>query len=126
MARKKSIDVEVVAHVTGSMQHCSHCQVFIDGVGVGEKIHRENINSYPPEFIEEWQRLSEWILELAETHPGQLTIRIVDAQSPQGIWKSLSKGVRKYPTFIIEGKQKYHGWDKGRLNDLIDQYTQVR
>jgi hypothetical protein len=119
MAAEKPLDVEIVAHITGSMQHCSHCQVFIDGVGVGEKIHRENISSYPPEFIADWQRLSDWILEVARDYPGQLVIRVTDAQSPQGLWKALTKGVRKYPTFIIDGQEKYHGWDKDQLNNLI-------
>lgn len=119
MAAQKPLDVEIVAHITGSMQHCSHCQVFIDGVGVGEKIHRENISSYPPDFIADWQKLSDWILEVARTYPGRLVIRVTDAQSPQGLWKALTKGVRKYPTFIIDGQEKYHGWDKDQLNTLI-------
>lgn len=122
MQKKEPLDVEIVAHVTGSMQHCSHCQVFIDGVGVGEKVHQDNLSSYPPDFVEEWQRLSDWILELAETHPGQLVIRITDAQSLQGLWKAISKGVRKYPTFILDGKEKYHGWSKSRLNELVSHY----
>lgn len=124
MAGVKPLDIEVVAHVTGSMEHCSHCQVFIDGVGVGERVHRENLGSYPPDFIEDWQRLSDWILELAEAHAGRLTIRITDAQTPAGLWKSLTKGVRKYPTFIIEGKEKYHGWDKDRLETLVKGHLQ--
>lgn len=119
MAAKKPLDVEIVAHVTGSMQHCSHCQVFIDGVGVGQKVHQENIESYPPEIVAEWQHLSDWILEVAQTYPGQLIIRITDAQSPQGLWKVLTKGVRKYPTFILDGQEKYHGWDKEQLDALI-------
>lgn len=117
---KSPLEVEVVAHVTGSMQHCSHCQVFIDGVGVGQKVHQENINSYPPEIIADWQRLSDWILELAEAYAGRLVIRVIDPQSPQGIWRAITKGVRKYPTFIVAGKEKYQGWDKAQLNRLLE------
>lgn len=107
------------------MQHCSHCQVFIDGVGVGQKIHQDNIASYPPDFIEDWQRLSGWILEIAAAYPAQLVIRVTDAQSPQGLWKAITKGIRKYPTFIIAGKEKYHGWDKDQLEELINRRLQT-
>jgi hypothetical protein len=119
MDKNRPIDVEVVAHITGSMSHCDHCQVFIDGVGIGGQIHQENIQSYPEEFIRDWTRLSDWVLDLAEAFPGQLVIRITDAQSVQGLWKSISKGVRKYPTFIVEGEEKYHGWDQEHLNEMI-------
>jgi hypothetical protein len=119
MAADRVIDVEVVAHVTGSMNHCDHCQVFIDGVGIGDQIHQQDIQSYPEEFIRDWQRVSDWVLDLAATFPGQLVIRITDAQSMQGLWKSLTKGVRKYPTFIVDGEEKYHGWEAEALNEVI-------
>jgi hypothetical protein len=125
MSQREPLEVEVVAHVTGSMDHCSHCQVFIDGVGVGQKVHQEDMQSYPPDFIQEWQQLSDWILELAEAFSGQLVIRITDAQSVQGIWKAITKGVRKYPTFIIAGQEKYHGWNKEHLNHLLQQHLQA-
>lgn len=121
--KNKPLQIEVVAHVLGSMDHCSHCQVFIDGVGVGGKIKRADLDAYPKEFMEEWQRLSDWILALTERYAGQLVIKITDAQSPQGLWKALRHGVRKYPTFIVEG-EKYRGWEAeveliGRLNQLL-------
>lgn len=116
---RQPLDVEVVTHVTGSMDHCSSCQVFIDGVGVGGQVHQQDMDSYPEDFIRDWQNISDWVFELADAFPGQLVIRITDAQSMQGLWKSLTKGVRKYPTFIINGEEKYHGWDHDRLNQLI-------
>lgn len=116
------IDVEVVAHVTGSMSHCSHCQVFIDGVGIGEQVHQRDVQSYPDEFVRDWARLSDWLLELAAAFPGQLVIRITDAQSIRSLWKSITKGVRKYPTFIVGGEVKYHGWDRERLYGIIRQH----
>jgi hypothetical protein len=114
----KSLEVEVVAHVLGSMDHCSHCQVFIDGVGVGGSVKRIDLDSYPKEWMAEWQRLSDLILDLAQRHAGRLVIKIVDAQSPSGMWKALRYGVRQYPTFIIGG-DKYQGWDETQIEALI-------
>ncbi len=118
----KSLEVEVVAHVLGSMDHCSHCQVFIDGVGVGGSVKRTDLDSYPKEWMAEWQRLSDLILDLAQRHAGQLVIKIVDAQSPSGMWKALRHGVRQYPTFIVGG-DKYQGWDEAQIEGLIQAHV---
>lgn len=123
-ASEKPLQVEVVAYVLGSMDHCAHCQVFIDGVGVGGKVKRVDLAAYPQEFVEEWQRLSDLILSLAERYAGQLEIKITDAQSPQGLWKALRHGIRKYPTFVVEG-QKYCGWDDQVLDGIIREHLAV-
>ena len=112
------LEVEVVAHVLGSMNHCSHCQVFIDGVGIGDQVHKADMDSYPPDWMEEWQRLSELIFNITEEYAGQLVVKVTDAQSPQAIWKAIRRGVRKYPTFII-GKDKYHGLEQAQVTNLI-------
>jgi hypothetical protein len=115
------LQVEVVAHVLGSMDHCPQCQVFIDGVGVGQQIHRTDLDSYPPDWMQEWQRLSDLILDLAARYPGRLQIKITDAQSPQGLWLALRRGVRRYPTFLVAG-EKYHGFEQSRVEELISRH----
>jgi hypothetical protein len=121
MAEKDLLEVEVVTHVLGSMDHCKHCQVFIDGAGVGGQVHQSDLESYPPEWMDEWQRLSDIIFDLTERFAGKLVIKITDAQSPQAMWKALRHGVRKYPTFIFAG-EKYHGLDEEHLSDLITRH----
>jgi len=101
------------------MNHCPHCQLFIDNVGVGGQVHEQDMSTFPEEFIQDWEQLSDWVQELAATFPGQLSIHITDAGSPRGLWKSLSRGIRHYPTFIVGGRETYHGWDKKQLADLI-------
>jgi hypothetical protein len=113
------LEVEVVAHVLGSMDHCSQCQVFIDGVGIGDQVHQADLDSYPPDWMEEWQHLSDLIFDITEQYAGKLVVKVTDAQSPQAMWKALRRGIRKYPTFIV-GKDKYHGLDQVKLTNLID------
>jgi len=36
-----------------------------------------------------------------------------------GLWKSLRYWVRKYPTFIVNGKKKHTGWDKDALECVL-------
>lgn len=114
-----NLEIEVIAHVLGSMSHCTHCQVFIDGAGVGSQVHQRDLESFPQDWMNEWQQLSDLILDLTERYPGRLVIKITDAQSPQAMWKAIRHGVRKYPTFIIAGT-KYHGMDEEHLCQLID------
>ena len=114
------LEVEVVAHVLGSMDHCSHCQVFLDGAGLGGQIHQADMESYPPDWMAEWQQLSDLIFNITERYAGQLRVKITDAQSPQAILKAF-KGVRKYPTFLIED-EKYHGLDEGHIVELIERH----
>jgi len=121
---EQPLQVEVVAHVLGSMDHCAHCQVFIDGVGVGEQVHHADLESFPPDWMEEWQRLSDIIFKLTERFAGKLVIKITDAQTPQAMWKAIRHGVRKYPTFIVQG-EKYHGLDEEKIVGLITKQLQV-
>lgn len=114
------LEIEIITHITGSMNHCDHCQVFIDGVGIGEQIHRQDVQSYPEEFVRDWQQVSDWVQKIASDFPNQLMIKIIDAQSLSGLWKSLTKGVRRYPTFIVGSKDKYHGWDHEHLKQIIE------
>jgi hypothetical protein len=118
------LQVEIVTHVLGSMNHCTHCQVFIDGVGVGDQVHRADLESYPPEWMEEWEQLSSLIFDLTEKFAGQLVVKITDAQSPQALWKALIHGVRKYPTFLIGG-EKIQGLDGDKIENLIKQHLQI-
>jgi hypothetical protein len=120
----QQVDVKVYAHVLGSMNHCSHCQVFIDGAGVGEQVHKADLESYPREWMEEWQQLSDLILGLAEKYRNRIVVNIVDAQSPQGLWAAIRSGIRRYPTFVVEG-EKYTGFDTQEADRLISKHVPV-
>jgi len=50
-----------------------------------------------------------------------LVVKITDAQSPQAMWKALKRGVRKYPTFLIED-EKYYGLDEDQVVELIERH----
>ena len=122
------LQIEVVSHVLGSLSHCSHCQIFIDEVGVGGQVREADLAAYPQEFMDDWQRLSDWVIELTGKFPGQITIKITDAQSPRALWQALRYGIRRYPTFVVEG-ERYQGWEAEpdvmtRLNQLLAKQSQ--
>jgi hypothetical protein len=104
--------------------HCRHCEVLFDEAGLDRKFHQKEMDEYPSDLKEEYAKLSDWIRELTHLYKHRLLIRLIDVQSPVGIYKSLRYRIRTYPTFIIEGKETYAGWDKSRLESLLDKHIQ--
>ena len=80
------------------------------------------MDEYPPDLKEEYLKLSDWIRELIRIYEDRLLIKLIDAQSILGFYKSLRHWVRKYPTFIVEGRETYTGWDKKRLETLLGKF----
>jgi len=70
---------------------------------------------------EDYLFLSQWIKELSRKYGVNIVIRITDAQSLQGFYKSIRYRAFRYPAFIINGKKKYSGKDKVRLDTLLQE-----
>lgn len=118
----KPVYVEVVTNVLTVYSHCNSCRPIFSESGVEEKMKRETLDDYPKDLREEFLRLSDWILDLARLYRHRITVRIVDAKSMLGIYKSLRHRFRKYPAFIINCKDVVAGWDRERLDQVLDEH----
>jgi len=118
----KPIRLEIVTKVLSFFGQCRRCEILLDQVDLGKKSRQKDMEEYPPDLKEEDAKLWEWIRELTRLYKHRLLIRLIDVQSPLGIYKSLRYRIRTYPTFIVEGKETYAGWDKDRLESLLDRY----
>lgn len=87
--------------------------------GIGEKVNQEIMREYPADLLADHLRLSDWVVELVAQYGPDIRIRVIDPQSGLGLWKSLRHWVRRYPTFIINGRHKHSGWDKESLNAAL-------
>ena len=121
----RPISLEIVTNVLTTYDHCRHCEIFVDEAGLDKKFHQKEMDEYPPDLKEEFLRLSDWIRELTRLYKHRLLIKLIDVQSLLGIYKSLRYRIRKYPTFIVEGKEIYTGWDRNKLEALLDKYIQA-
>ena len=121
----RPILLEIVSKVLTTFDHCRHCEIFFDQAGLNKKFHQNEMNEYPSDLKEEYMKLSDWIRELRRLYKHRLLIKLIDIQSPLGIYKALRHRIRTYPTFIIEGKETYTGWDKNHLEDLLDRYIKT-
>ncbi len=88
--------------------------------GLGRKIHREQIDSgLPDDLAAEFHSLSEWARGLPGRFGSRVTVRLVDAASVEGFFKSLFRGLHRYPAFVVDGR-KYVGKDFSRVDTLIE------
>lgn len=94
------------------------------GLGIGDKVHNQEINEYPEEMREEYLKLSEWVREVYNTYGMRVWIRVIDPQSLVGLWKHVRYKVRKYPTFVLDSQDVFKGWVStssviSRIEELI-------
>jgi hypothetical protein len=115
------LSVQVVAYAPTIFRHCQHCEVAFEGVGFAERMHRnEARDALPPDLAADYQRVSDWVHGLLERHGARVAISVIDAASIEGVWASLRHGVRRYPTVIVDGRDKAVGTDFAALDTLID------
>jgi len=81
--------------------------------------YERGLDEYPPEWREEFQRLSDFILELSARYSNSVLIRIVDPRSLQGLFKAVRYGVHRYPTFIVGKREKVVGLDASGLERAL-------
>jgi hypothetical protein len=86
---------------------------------LGKAPYERGLEEYPTEWQEDFQRLSDLVLELAARHGENILIRIWDPRSLQGMFKSIRYGVRRYPTFVINGQEKVTGLDAALLEQVL-------
>ncbi len=119
------IRLEIVTNVITHYDFWRHCETLFVEVGLDQKVHQKETDEYPLDLKEEYVKLSDWIGELTQLYKHRLFVKLIDVQSPLGIYKSLRHWIRKYPTFIVEGQETYTGWDKERLQSLLIKFGLV-
>jgi len=119
----KPLMVEVLAYAPTQFYHCMHCEVLFreaDVEGV-KKFHADTLEtSMPPEMMQEYRNLSDWILNAVERYGGRVVFKVIDAASIEGVLKSVRYGVHQYPAVVISGKEKQIGTDFQKAESLID------
>jgi hypothetical protein len=110
--------LEVLAYVPTDF-HCLHCERLFDAADSGAAVRRETRTSYPPEVLEEAGRPAARLQDLSARYGEQLHIQVIDPRSLEGFLKPLRYGVRRYPSFIVNRRVKYTGWDAAALERLL-------
>jgi len=106
----KPLLVEIIAYAPTAYYHCTHCEVAWREMGADNRIHEEQLeSSLPPDLIEEYQAVSDWVREMFRLHCDRILLKVIDAASIEGVYKSLKYNARRYPAVIVEGKARFAG-----------------
>jgi len=78
-----------------------HCEQFFQQAGIGEPVHRPELDQYPDYAIQDAAKLAEWLFDLAQRYGNWFRIQVINPQSLQGFLLSLRYWVWSYPAFIV-------------------------
>ena len=104
---------------------CTTCEMMLAQANLVQAPQERGLDEYPPEWQEEFRRLSSLIFTLADHYQNKVRIRIWVPRSLQGMLKSIRYGVRRYPTFIVNGRNKLTGWDTNSLEQHIQTAVEI-
>jgi hypothetical protein len=113
------VSIQVITPAITNFFTCAHCERMFDVASIGQQVHQEALDQYPKDVRQDAARLADWLFELTCRYGEQIDIRIIDAQSMEGVFKSLRYWVRSYPAFIIDGREKIIGWDQAGLHAVL-------
>jgi hypothetical protein len=117
----KAVDVQIITYAPTIFYHCQHCEVTFGELGVGDRVHREQAGgALPSDLHREFEVLSDQLHGLTERWGSRVRVRVIDAASLEGFWKSLRYRAWRYPTAIINGRSSALG-DTSVLNRLVEQ-----
>ncbi len=102
--------VEIIAYAPTAYYHCTHCEVAWREMGATNRIHKEQMeSSLPKDLINEYQAVSDWVQEVFRVHCDRIAVKMIDAASLEGFYKSLKYNARRYPAIIVDKKVRFMG-----------------
>jgi hypothetical protein len=102
--------VEIIAYAPTAFYHCTHCEVAWREMGKSNRVHEEQLeSSLPEDLIKEYQVVSDWVRELFRVHCDRILLKVIDAASIEGFFKSLKYNARRYPAVIVNGGSRFIG-----------------
>jgi len=111
--------VDVIYPLPEGWGICLSCEMLMARAHLDQAPHERGLDEYPPEWREEFERLSNLIFHLAARYQEKILIRIWDPRSLQGLWKAVRYGAHRYPTFVIDGQKKVTGWEHD-LDEVLE------
>ena len=117
---EKTVQIDVFYPLPEGWGICTTCEAMMAQADMVQAPYERSMDQLPPDWQEDFKRLSSLIFNLADSYQNRVQIRVWDPRSLQGLWKSIRYGVRRYPTFVLNEHTKISGWD----NEKLEQYIQ--
>jgi len=102
--------VEIIAYAPTAFYHCMHCEVAWKEMGATDRIHAEQLeSSLPEDLAADYQAVSDWVREIFREYCDRILVRVIDAASIEGVYKSIRYGARRYPAVVMSGGARFIG-----------------
>lgn len=112
--------VEILAYAPTEFYHCQHCEIVWGHLGLGERLHAEQRKTaLPADLQAEYAAISDWVQKAFDRYGDRLTVKVVDAASIEGVFKAVRYRARRFPSFIIDGQERFIGFDRDRLDAAL-------
>jgi hypothetical protein len=106
----KPLLVEIIAYAPTAFYHCTHCEVAFHEMGKSARAHEEQLeSSLPDDLTRDYRLVSDWVKEMFRVHCDAIVLKVIDAASIEGFYKSLKYNARRYPAVIVNGKARFIG-----------------
>ncbi|MBM3135606.1 MAG: hypothetical protein FJZ89_10090 [Chloroflexi bacterium] len=113
------VQMDVIALLPEGWGICLSCEMLLARANLDQSPAERGLDEYPPDWQEDFRRLAALVFDLAARYGDSLQIRLWDPRSLQGLLKSLRYGVRRYPTFVVAGREKVVGWNQAGLEQSL-------
>jgi hypothetical protein len=115
------VEVEILTYAPTEFFHCQHCEVVWDSVGFGQRIRAEQRSAaLPADLQAEFTAIADWAGAAHERYGDRLQIKVVDVASIEGVIKALKHRTRRFPAFIVDGREAIVGFDAQRLDAVLE------
>ncbi len=102
--------VEIIAYAPTAFYHCTHCEVAWREMGASNRIHEEQVeSSLPADIAKEYEAVSDWVKDIFGKYCDRVVVKVVDAASIEGVYKSLRYNARRYPAVIVGREKRFTG-----------------
>lgn len=106
----KPLQVEIIAYAPTAFYHCTHCEVAWREMGKSNRVQEEQLeSSLPEDLAREYQAVSEWVKGIFQVYCDRLIVKVIDAASIEGVYKSLRYNARRYPAVIVNQQARFTG-----------------
>jgi hypothetical protein len=98
--------VEIVAYAPTAFFHCAHCEVAWQATGFDRGLRAEQARAgLPADLAADYQAVSDWVRSLLGRWGSRVAVKVIDAASIEGFWKTVRHGLRRYPAVLVAGRR---------------------
>ncbi|MCX7706863.1 MAG: hypothetical protein N2204_02515 [Anaerolineae bacterium] len=102
--------IEIIAYAPTAFYHCTHCEVAWRAYGMTNRLHDEQVaSSLPNELAADYQAVSDWVHQVLRRYCDRVMVKVIDAASLEGFFKTLRYRVHRYPAVVIGKAARFAG-----------------